>query len=491
MILGGGLLAASSKANNQDDTAATLAGYSTERLARDVQNRLLKFQRMTGVIVTATELVRREPSLMHLQWLAAAQIGRAVSLAVAERYKNILSEDQQQFRVLYAQWQREKDTPSSLFYAASAPIEPSLVTPDDQQRYRLTPEASMKLREKLRDYALENYAAALALAKTPDERAEVIHARAWARLLTFTAESLLAPPTPHPIANVGLSQTLILPKAISEGFREAAEVAPKNARYWQSLGDSEALHALFDSAQIEPKSRDAVNYYERALKENPKAKSIYFQLRYLQRSADQVLLLEQFTGHETSVEYWCYLAQAHLARGLKEQPDAFTEAKRCLERASTAPDTSPLRYLPDNQWHLGSWRCLHQAIELRTTLPAQLLGAATKLEDYTNFKHQDQTAGELVGLFLEASIRLFGLAEYRRVIEELSLYPTTHERRTTESAIFRVVTDSIRRNKFLRRLSGQKVDQVDKGFTAIIAAIPITGGVYRVDKLQRVRSESS
>jgi hypothetical protein len=158
--------------------------------------------------------------------LAAAQAGRAITLAIAESNVKWLERDQEKFRKNSNDWKIGYNDPSSIWFHKSMPVEPWIRTFDDNVKYEMTKD---KVSEKINELilkSLENAKNSLSYAKDNAEKAESYYYIGWLKIIRSNIYSLIR------ISGQSLTENL------QEDFEKSIQLNPGNYLYYRSLGDS-------------------------------------------------------------------------------------------------------------------------------------------------------------------------------------------------------------------------------------------------------------
>ena len=131
-----------------------------------------------------TEAVRQEPqnSDYHLA-LGCAEVDRAGSLAYAAFMTDQLLNDQAQYVKDYDAWLADQKDPKAEGYGSPAPVPPPFglhfQTKDDLTHLKLTGRQALARVVELGTAAQAEWAQAVKLAKTPQERAQAENVQGW------------------------------------------------------------------------------------------------------------------------------------------------------------------------------------------------------------------------------------------------------------------------------------------------------------------------
>jgi hypothetical protein len=208
-----------------------------------------KFNRVATQLHKAIAL--RDQMKYHVA-LGCAFAGRAASLAQATVDRTQFAADQAKYEGWLTAWKAAQKDPGSLDNGKPRPEAPVLLTKDDQLPFILTREEAVRQFKTLVEDAMAEWDAALSRVKTDQERAELDYVRGWGmELLRVYGERANWKDLPRAPENTKL-------------LLEATKLAPKNAVYWQSLGDLRMdLSADIGSGRDKP---GALVAYRQALK---------------------------------------------------------------------------------------------------------------------------------------------------------------------------------------------------------------------------------
>lgn len=273
--------------------------------------------------------VTAEPdNFRHHLALGCARASRASSLAHAAFFASGLNVYRHEYPQMLAEWEAAQKDPQSDEHGDPRPTPPPpgfvFRTKDDQRPFRLTlDEARAQVAERA-ERARTSWNKAVALARTPAERAEAQYVRGWGLRLLTRHDRLLewcrniaaamagertgnepaaSAPTPQP-----------QPPQTHEPRRHnpfddlvaATRDAPQNALYWQSLGDALGGYTGW-SADVSPvgegvigelevsvgqsapaaDTNKALAAYQKSLALNERNAALWYHLSRLLRDADR------------------------------------------------------------------------------------------------------------------------------------------------------------------------------------------------------------
>jgi tetratricopeptide (TPR) repeat protein len=203
----------------------------------------------------------------------------------------------------YAAWERAQTDKTSPFYLDAPPAPPvPPTTRDDNKPFTLTLEQVTQRLRELSEQALTEWDAALAAARTDEERAHIHYVRGWGRILI---QDYRMAPASSPAS----------PMDAEKEFQAAIELAPNTALYWQSLGDS---HIVLVGDARQESNKKAIAAYEKALKLDRRSAGLWFATyRLQQRNGDKTALetlQKAAAANPSDAIYSYFLADLYLKR---------------------------------------------------------------------------------------------------------------------------------------------------------------------------------
>jgi len=234
---------------------------------------LLKNGRMfnRAAIQLRKAIEMREQAKYHVA-LGCALAGRAASLAQATYARVDFASDQAKYQTWLKAWEDAQKDQNSPDYGKPRPEPPILLTKDDHLPFALASKEASQQFKTLSADALKEWETALALSKTTQERAELGYVRGWGReLLRVYGETAQWSDLPDAEESKNL-------------FLEATALAPKNALYWQSLGDARiGLNTDLSRAKDKP---GALAAYHQALKLKKTNANLWYRIYDLCKQGD-------------------------------------------------------------------------------------------------------------------------------------------------------------------------------------------------------------
>ncbi len=254
-------------------------------------------------ILELREAVKQEPENRTYQIaLGCAFAGRAASLGNAASYVNMFARDQGKFKQRLAAWETAQKDRSSSLYRKPRPLPPVLRTKDDKKPFTLTSDEAAKRFTPLALAAVAAWDKSLTLAKTDDERAEAQWYRGWGiRLLHGFGKWF------------GVNKIKDVPvlAQATKAFETANELAPNDARYWQSLGDDVLDYDCDRGAALSAGAPDPIKHaldaYRQAATRDKRNVLLWYRLYELQRfdnaaaSADPLIGLQNREQSENAL----------------------------------------------------------------------------------------------------------------------------------------------------------------------------------------------
>ena len=219
--------------------------------------------------------------------LGCAYACRIAALGDAMAHPLVFEEDQEKYQNWLAAWGAAQNTPSDPKYHQPAPKPPMRTMRDDDKPFTLTLEAVLKRYLETVALPQADWDKALALSKTPEERAEALYTQGWGRRMARKYSHQIIKEDDPPKETGGPLPT---EKQIIQNFTEATKSCPKNARFWQSLGDARRGENWYK--QDNPDSAPAVAAYETSLKLNRSNPSLWFRVYQIVRRTDPALALK-------------------------------------------------------------------------------------------------------------------------------------------------------------------------------------------------------
>lgn len=206
------------------------------------------FERAAAQLRKALAMQDRMP--YHIA-LGCALADRAAGLAQASVDRVAFERDQKKYQDWLARWEAAQKDPLNPEYGQPRPEPPALQTRDDHRPFTLTPKEAKSRFKSLTAEAMEEWERAFALAKTPQEQAELKYVRGWGRELI------------REYGGFALWTDLPEQDDSIRDMMEATQAAPGNPTYWQSLGD---IRMGFDGADRTRNRPAALTAYYQAFK---------------------------------------------------------------------------------------------------------------------------------------------------------------------------------------------------------------------------------
>lgn len=202
--------------------------------------------------------------------LGCALTSRVVSIGDALNRLPKFTTDQAKYQIWLAAWEKAQKDHNDPLNGKPRPLPPVLITRDDKRPFTLKPPEARKQFDALSREAQSEFDLALASAKTQAERAELTHVRAWGLYLLRAVGK-----------DIGISE-LPEDEIVIQAFNSATELAPKIARYWQSLGDSK-LRMQWSLDKVKDK-QGVIAAYQKAYHLNPNNLGLGFRLYVMTRT---------------------------------------------------------------------------------------------------------------------------------------------------------------------------------------------------------------
>ena len=191
------------------------------------------FEKAIALLQTA---LQSEPNngLDHLA-LGCAYACRAAAIGDAFVRLPRFEQDKEKYKQWQAAWEVAQKDPNNPAYKQPTPKPPVLKTKDDDRPFTLTPEATTKTYLELAVKAQAEWDKTLALSTTPMQHGEALYTQGWGKSLLRKFNYGIVKEEKPPKEKGGPLPT---EKQIVEDFDAATKINPKDARFWQSLGDA-------------------------------------------------------------------------------------------------------------------------------------------------------------------------------------------------------------------------------------------------------------
>jgi hypothetical protein len=128
--------------------------------------------------------VAQKTAALPKAYLACALLGRAASLALAEKQSHFFTEDREKYAEMMYEWEREKSIPTSPWYKQPAPKAPILRTWDNDLPYTPVVDQQGAI-NTLCDEAFDLAKESVQRATSDKERGEMLHLSSWTQVIYY------------------------------------------------------------------------------------------------------------------------------------------------------------------------------------------------------------------------------------------------------------------------------------------------------------------
>jgi hypothetical protein len=183
-------------------------------------------------------------------YLACALLGRAASLALAEKQSRFYIEDREKYAEMTNEWEHEKNLPTSAWYKQPTPKAPVLCTWDDGRLYTPTTESQNAINALCAEaYALSKES--IIFSKSEKERGEMLHLSSWAQTI-------------YHILNMSISEKIKsdIRKQIISDSHSASILCPENEEIQRNELDIFAILQYYDNTYIHSQQISGVKNFK-------------------------------------------------------------------------------------------------------------------------------------------------------------------------------------------------------------------------------------